>query len=1016
MDGLVAVPLLHNTRQLEFQVLGMRCGACATTIQRGLRALPWPCVRDVSVNVMAEVVRVVYVEDEAQPGNVASMLCETIEDLGFEAKPLGDPNAAAATGPSEFLVAVPPGASAAARTVLLREAYVQDVLCTESAVRVQLRRDAPAAARQRYARRILWALRDTNLFPDVHLQEEADLASPLELAQARRVAEATSWHRSFLIAAALTAPVLLLMWIIAPEAQNSWQAGPFDLGSVAMFLFASPVQFGSGRIFYQDALASMQHGGTLGMAALVALGTSAAYFSSLAVMLVRIGAAAPSAMDLSFDTSSLLITFVLMGKWLECRAKGSTGDAVASLMALQARSALLLISGDEAAIFGGTAEAEVEVEVDVRLLAVGDAVKILPGAKFPADGIVMAGRTSVDESAFTGESMPVSKAPGDRVIGATVNVGGGALRVTVQAVGEASAMARIVQLVEEAQFQRAPVQDFADRVSASFVPAVLLLSFLTLLLWLILLYSGAVPAETLPKKYQAWPASFALMTAVSVLVVACPCALGLAAPTAVMVGTGVGARLGVLVKGGRALEMAHLVTTVVLDKTGTITLGKPGVTDLETLEVLDLPRVWTHLEAMGCEAQSPVMQQLLPVLFLAGCAERGSEHPFGKCISREAEAMLAKASKRQEGLRCVEPEAFRAEPGRGVEASVLGHRVHVGNLEWVLQAAAEQGGAAPVEAQRLQAQLEACGKSVLFVAVDGKICVLAAVADVVKAEAAQTISILHAMGREVWMLTGDNAKTASAVARMVGIPPDHVMAGVMPAEKAQKVKELQNNGTARRFVAMVGDGVNDAPALAQADLGIAIGAGADVAVEAADIVLSRSKLSDIVLALHLSSQVFKRIQLNFMFSLGYNCLAIPLAAGLFFAATGMPIAPFVSGAAMALSSVSVVMSSLMLRRYSAPDQRDVSQWQPAQNPGSSCMRQVLRGLRPFRRLGLSGEERRKQAEAFALAMQLEVDRARETVIQGMAASCGMLAGGDCTCSPESCPCRNCPAHPNLSQS
>ncbi|CAE8635087.1 unnamed protein product [Polarella glacialis] len=621
-----------------------------------------------------------------------------------------------------------------------------------------------------------------------------------------------------------------------------------------------------------------------------------------------------ASMSLDFDTSALLLTFVLLGKWLECRAKGQTGEAITALMALQPNTALLL---DE-------------------------------------------------ESALTGEALPVFKGPGDKVVGGTANHGG-VLRVRLHAVGESSVLAQIVGLVEQAQSQKAPVQEFADRVSGVFVPAIMVISLLTLLLWLLLLYSGLVAPEQLPPADQKNPFSFSLMTAISVLVAACPCALGLAAPTAVMVGTGVGATHGVLIKGGRALETAHHVEAIILDKTGTITEGKPRVTVFELVrKTTDRPRlaaVSSHLESLGCDLQNRgsaiagernlhVMGELLPVLFLAGCAEKGSEHPLGQAFAREAERLISMSmpggssspAKNAPSLLS-DPESFKALPGRGVEAVVLGHRVHVGNMAWMRSSGVDlesaEGQAEAALAQEAQTTLEQEGQTVVFVAVDGRLTLLTALSDTIKAEARQSIRAFHAMGLQVYMLTGDNQRSAAAVARSVGIRPENVIAGVLPAGKAETVKLVQRrelqpasissqsswpgslqtairqawqrrSGVSQDLiadprselltaghsqlqrplcVAMVGDGVNDAPALAQADLGIAIGAGAEVAMEAADMVLVRSKLSDVVTALHLSSAIFRRIQLNFVFSMAYNLISIPLAAGLFFAMTGKARVP-----------------------------------------------------------------------------------------------------------------------------
>jgi len=667
--------------------------------------------------------------------------------------------------------------------------------------------------------------------------------------------------------------------------------------------------------------------------------------------------------------------------------------------------------------------------VEAHQLLKEDVVKVLPGSKIPADGVVISGTSSVDESAITGESIPVAKGLGDKVIGATINHDG-VLQVRLTGVGEDSAMSQIIKLVEQAQSQRAPVQDVADRISARFVPTVMMLSAVTFILWLIILWTGAVPLEDLPKERGSF--GFALMTAVAVLVVACPCALGLAAPTAVMVGTGVGAKYGLLIKGGRALEVAHVVGTVVLDKTGTITMGKPGVTNLELMEngeEADEPSyvdIWSRLEKLCIVADTPLEKRLLPLLYMMGCAEKGSEHPLAKSLVEESTKILSahrQSVRSADDVQLPDPDFFKSTPGRGIEATVGSYSLLVGNMEWLSHAGVDFTSPSGRSATSLQQQLDREGKTVIFMAVNKRLRLLAGIADVIKPEAKETIQALQSMGLRVYMLTGDHHRTATAVASVVGIAKQDVIAGVLPSEKAEKVRELQvgelqvssssfglqqsrqlamrrqRSGRHRnaQCVAMVGDGVNDAPALAQADLGIAVGAGAEVAVEAADMVLSRSKLSDVAVALHLSRVIFRRIQLNFLFSLGYNCLSIPLAGGLFFAITGVPLAPFVSGAAMALSSVSVVSSSLLLRTYKPPALEQLMH-------RTRCP--TLRKLfdRAF------GEVQAATLQEEREMVSVEVAQARELVIQGIAASCGMLKGAQCTCPPDRCPCRNCPVH------
>lgn len=1049
-DAVPAPGSRTSVELLELEVQGMRCGACVSIVEKAVRALKRPTINDVKVNLLAESATIAFSLQGSQGTREESVaaICEAIEDVGFDVRVRPSQGESLLELERDFrlVIWVPPTSPAAEAVAILQsEPGVISVTSGPvqeedlvpggredlvNAVLLDVKYSAPPgllmAPPQVQARQLLWVLRRAG-FTKSSLSQDTSKRSPLQAAQIRRAAEAASWRRSFFLAAVFTVPLLLIMWVLAPmpQLQQWYQVGPVDGASIVMFLLACPVQFGSGWVFYIDAWVGLRHR-NFGMASLVALGTSAAFLSSCIVLVRRLVESKQSACDLNFDTSSLLITFVLFGKWLECRAKGSTGDAIAALVALQPRKALLILRDEEAKMLGSdgmSEDGEHQVEVEARLLAEGDHVRVLPGAKVPADGVVVSGRSTADESVLTGESMPVAKKPGDRVLGATVNVGGGLLRVELKAVGEASAMAQVVRLVEEAQAQRAPVQDFADRVSGVFVPVVLTSALATLVTWLILLSSGAVPVSELPVADRNRPATFALMAAISVLVVACPCALGLAAPTAVMVGTGVGAQLGILVKGGRALEIAHMVSAVMLDKTGTITVGQPGVTDLEVLwpngpqaEPNLLPDVWERLTP-GSEDRG-AFRALLPLLYLAGSAERGSEHPLGSCVVKEAERVLAAHGAKSGGVgegregagstALAEPQNFRAEPGQGVIAQVVGHAVAVGNWAWMASNKVETTGAQHTETLNLQRSLEEQGKTVVFMAVDGVLRLLVAIADSPKPEAAVAIAALQALGRDVYMLTGDNPRTAAAVAAEVGIPPDRVFAGVLPAEKAQKVRELQEGGSSgsaagqRRCVAMVGDGVNDAPALAQADLGVAIGAGAEVAIEAADVVLARSVLSDVVVALHLSSRVFQRIQLNFCFSLGYNCLGIPLAAGLCFVLTGEPLPPFISGAAMALSSVSVVTSSLLLKSYRPPEVEELAQ------DLRKCFRRPLHVLSAIFHFG--GAAHRAIVQESSQLLQQEIDRAKLLVVQGMAEGCQMQFGGTCTCPPHSCPCRDCPQH------
>ncbi len=562
------------------------------------------------------------------------------------------------------------------------------------------------------------------------------------------------------------------------------------------------------------------------MDVLVALGTSVAYVYS--AILTILGQP-----DVYFDSSATVVTLIFMGKLLEARAKAKSSAAIESLAKLGAKVAHVLRNG-------------VETDVAVEDLWVGDLVRVRPGEKVPADGVIIEGTTSVDESFLTGESMPVSKQPGDPVVGASINQTS-AFVMRVTKVGRDTALAQVIRLVDQAQGSKAPVQRLADTISGIFVPIVLGVAVLTLLAWGV---------------FGNW--SHGLLAAVAVLVIACPCSLGLATPTAIMVGTGLGAESGILIKGGEHLELAHRVNTVIFDKTGTLTAGKPVVTD-----------VWTT-EGVGRDE----------LLAAAAALEAQSEHPLGRAVVAFAQ---------DHGVEIPMASEVQAVPGHGIQGTVKGARIRIGNRTWL----ADANLAIPGDV--LEA-FERAGKTAVLVAQDGRLLGAIAIADTLKPDAAGTVKQLQELGIEVWMITGDQARTAEAIAQQAGIT--NVMAGVLPADKAAKVEALRKEG---RVVAMVGDGINDAPALAAADIGIAMGTGTDVALEAADIALMHGHTHGVVDALRLSRATMRKIRQNLFWAFFYNVLGIPLAA------LGV-LSPVIAGAAMALSSVSVVSNSLLLRR------------------------------------------------------------------------------------------------------
>ena len=663
-------------------------------------------------------------------------------------------------------------------------------------------------------------------------------------------------RNNFLVAAALTALILAgslpMMLGFMPPIPMGW----LNLGLLAL---ATPVQFWAGWRFYRGAYAALKHG-QANMNTLVAVGTSAAYLYSAAATLAPQLFAGRA--EVYFDTSALIITLILLGRLLEARAKGRTNEAIKKLAGLQAKTARVLRGGEE-------------VDVPVEGVAAGDVVVVRPGEKVPVDGRVISGESAVDESMITGESIPVTKRPGDEVIGATINASG-SFRFRATKVGKDTALSQIIRMVEEAQGSKAPIQRLADRISGVFVPVVMSLAAVTFFVWLLF---GPEPAFTL-----------ALLNFVAVLIIACPCAMGLATPTSIMVGTGKGAESGILIKGGEALEGAHKLGTIVLDKTGTLTKGKPELTDVVASDGLSEDEL----------------------LSLVASAERGSEHPLGEAIVEGA---------RQRGLPLAEAEKFAAVAGGGIRARVDGHSVLVGNSRFLSEAGVAEDS---LGLERPGEELTTAGRTPMFVAIDGSPAGLVAVADTVREESREAVERLHALGLKVVMMTGDNRRTAEAIARELGI--DRVLAEVLPGDKAAEVKRLQAEG---KRVGMVGDGINDAPALAQADVGIAIGTGADVAMEAADLTLISGNVRGVARAIKLSKATVRNIKQNLFWAFAYNVALIPVAAGVlypFLAGGTIPeilrpvlgeygfLNSVLAAAAMALSSVTVLSNALRLRR------------------------------------------------------------------------------------------------------
>ncbi|WP_019007632.1 heavy metal translocating P-type ATPase [Cohnella laeviribosi] len=798
-------------QQTTLQISGMTCAACANRIEKGLNKLEG--VSEATVNFALEQASVTYDPDKVKLPQIERKIQEIGYDTVKEAVDfeISGMTCAACAARIEKGLSKLPGVYKATVNLALETARVEYSPAEVSAsdmVRKVEQLGYKAAIKQ-------------------EKQESAD----------HRKKEIKRQQKKLLISSLLSLPLLWAMvghfsftaWIWVPELfMNPW----FQL------LLATPVQFIVGRHFYIGAYKALRNG-SANMDVLVALGTSAAYFYSLYLTVQWANqAGAHHVPAMYYETSAVLITLIVLGKLFEALAKGRSSEAIKTLMGLQAKTALVVRDGQE-------------VSIPIEEVAVGDVVIVKPGEKVPVDGIVLEGSSSVDESMLTGESIPVGKRQGDPVIGATINKNG-MLRIEATKVGKETALAQIIKVVEEAQGSKAPIQRIADVISGIFVPIVVGIAVITFLVW----YFGVEPSHF----------SGALEKAIAVLVIACPCALGLATPTSIMAGSGRAAELGILFKGGEHLESTHKITTVVLDKTGTVTKGKPELTDVIVSEFIDESRF----------------------LALVGAAEKNSEHPL-------AEAIVAGV--RERNIVLPQTEAFEAVPGYGIRSVVEGKEVLIGTRKWMVKNQIDAESAfATMNA------LEESGKTAMLVAVDGRYAGIVAVADTIKDTSRRAVARLKELGLDVVMITGDNERTARAIARQVGI--DRVLAEVLPEGKADEVKKLQQSG---RKVAMVGDGINDAPALATADIGMAIGTGTDVAMEAADVTLMRGDLNSIPDAILMSRKTMRNIKQNLFWALAYNVVGIPIAAAGY-------LAPWLAGAAMAFSSVSVVLNALRLQR------------------------------------------------------------------------------------------------------
>ena len=813
-----------KSEKARIHITGMTCTTCAATIQKGLTETPG--VEQANVSFASEKATVDY-----DPSKVSlTKLKDKISKIGYGIAtkksifPVGGMTCASCVARVEEALLGVPGVVSANVNLASEKATVE---YTEGVDIADLRR---AVAEAGYT-----------------LGSEAETLEDITIAAQR---ELRSVRNRFIFSAVLAASIMILMWVPA------FAGRPYLLWALA-----TPVQFWAGWRFYRGAWGALRHK-TTDMNTLVAVGTSAAYFYSVvAVLFPGLFAAAEVKLGLYFDTSAMIIALILLGRFLETRARGQTSEAIKKLIGLNPKTALVIRDGKE-------------VEISVEEVQVGDLILVRPGERVPVDGILREGHSSIDESMITGESIPVEKNKGDEVIGASINKTG-SFKFEATRVGKDTTLAQIIRLVDEAQGSKAPIQRLADIIASYFVPIVIGIAIITFIVWY---FAGPSPTLT-----------YALLNFVAVLIIACPCAMGLATPTAIIVGTGKGAENGVLIRSAETLERSHKIRAVLLDKTGTITQGEPKVTDII---------------AIPSSSQDEVLR-------LAASAERGSEHPLGEAIVRAAE---------DKKLKIASAKDFNAIPGQGIEASVGGKKLLLGNLRLISEKKLSLNGMGE-EAEKLRAK----GKTVMFLGIDNHIAGIIALADTLKPNAKAAVAALHNMGIEVMMLTGDNKRTAEAIASEVGI--DRVLAEVLPEHKAEEVKKLQQEG---KVVAMVGDGINDAPALAQADVGIAIGTGTDVAMETGDITLISGDLGGIVTAVSLSKRTMRTIKQNLFWAFAYNTALIPVAAGVLYFAfgnTGVPsglhfilgdygfLNPILAAAAMAASSITVVSNSLRLKRF-----------------------------------------------------------------------------------------------------
>ena len=808
-----------------FSIDGMTCASCAQTVEKAAQKLPG--VKTANVNLATEKMNIQFDSSALTEADIQ----KAVADAGYTAIS----NTVKKTFNIEGMTCASCAQTIEKATQKLRGVNLSSVNLTTEKLVVEY---DPGMVN---LTDIIKAVMDSGY--EAH--EEVATADTVDQDKEKKQKEIKSLWNRFLISALFTAPLLYIAMGHLVNAPLPDFINPMmnpEAFAIVQLVLTLPVVAVNSKI-YRNGFKALSKGHP-NMDSLISLGTSAAFLYGVFATVMIFRGEVAYANELYYETAAVILALIVLGKYLETLTKGKTSEAIKKLMGLAPKTALVVRNGKES-------------EISIDEVVVGDIIVVRPGGKMPVDGVVIEGLTSVDESMLTGESIPVEKSVGDAIIGASINKNG-TIRYKATKVGKDTALSQIIKLVEDAQGSKAPIAKMADIISGYFVPIVIAIAILSALAWYFAGQTGV----------------FALTIAISVLVIACPCALGLATPTAIMIGTGKGAEHGVLFKSGTALETTHKLNTIVFDKTGTITEGKPKVTDIITAEGISETELLT----------------------LSASAEKGSEHPLGEAIVNSAE---------EKGLAFLKTETFNAIPGHGIEVTINGQHLLLGNKKLMDERHIGLGNLASAS-DALASQ----GKTPMYIAKDGKIAGIIAVADTVKESSLRAIKKLHKMGIEVAMITGDNKRTAEAIAKQVGI--DRVLSEVLPEDKANEVKKLQDEG---KKVGMVGDGINDAPALAQADVGIAIGSGTDVAIESADVVLMRSDLMDVPTAVELSKSTIRNIKENLFWAFAYNILGIPFAMGVVYAFGGPLLSPVIAAAAMSFSSISVLLNALRLKGF-----------------------------------------------------------------------------------------------------